>query len=44
MVVGQAEVVGEDKLHLEWDAWFYLSDLANRLEALVVGENREHAK
>ena len=39
--IGQAEVVGREKFHPALDARFGLSDLANLLEALMVGEYKE---
>ena len=39
--IGEAEVIGRKKFHPALNARFGLSDLANLLEALIVGENEE---
>ena len=39
--IGEAEVIGQKKFHPALNARFGLSDLANFLEALMVGENEE---
>jgi hypothetical protein len=39
--VGEAEVVGRKEFHPALDAWFGFSDLADLLEALVVGKDKE---
>ena len=39
--IRQAEVIGREKFYQALDAWFGLSDLADLLEALMVGEYKE---
>ena len=39
--IGQAEVIGREKFHPALDARFGLSDFADLLEALMVGEYKE---
>ena len=39
--IGEAEVIGRKKFHPALNARFGLSDLANLLEALMVGETEE---
>ena len=39
--IGEAKVIGRKKFHPALNARFGLSDLANLLEALMVGENEE---